>query len=444
MSTPNKLPSFQQACLAADNANAAVYLVGVPATTTPGRLEVHHITLSPTNPNNPNNPNFINSKLISSSQVDPNNNSNNAWTSNSLKACFTYPSSPLLSNPIMVIQFDPYRTQFTSIRPGGIMDAPTNLNMTNLAFVSPRLFTLSGYFGAFEVFNVFTNFATNSAWMGVRLNYTNGVDQVRDSQLTNYPSRTPMIALGTYTSTLSTATQGYSIVFDTTGQGQAYPAIGNATPVLGPQDRILSLGSSYNVNMNGARLTMDAIPVTMANTGFILDKGSDGSTVVYSITPDQSAMLHRVSIAGGPPFSPAMAATALNKQIVTYSNSIGAGPVLNIFDLTTGTWSGPGLADGSSFGSYPGGGGYNSNNQPSQQQEIPIGVIVGGAIGGLVVLTFSFFLYFSIKYRIRGSQQMASNGSASAGMQSHRSGVSSAATRSQVDRKTRQDRKSGF
>ncbi|KAK3839691.1 MAG: hypothetical protein J3R72DRAFT_525184 [Linnemannia gamsii] len=348
----------------------------------------------------------------------------------------------------MVVQFEPYRTQFTSIRPGGMMDAPTNLNTTNLAFVSPRLFTLSGYFGAYEVFNVFTNFATNSAWMGVRLNYTDGIDQVRDSQLTNYPSRTPMFALGTYTSALSTATQGYSVVFDTTGQGQAYPALGNAAPVLGPQDRILSLGSPYNVNMNGAMLTMDAIPVTMANIGFILDKGSDGSTVVYSITPDQSAMLHRVFIAGGPPFLPTMAATALNKQIVTYSNSMGAGPVLNIFDTMTGTWSGPGLADGSSFGSYSGGGGgYNSNSQPSQQQEIPIGVIVGGAIGGLVVLTFSFFLYFSIKYRIRG-QQVGSNGggsggSGSVGMQSHRSGASSAATRSQADRKT-QVRKSGF
>lgn len=43
-------------------------------------------------------------------------------------------------------------------------------NLTNPAFVSPRLFSLSGYFGAYEVFNVFTNFATNSRWVGVRLN----------------------------------------------------------------------------------------------------------------------------------------------------------------------------------------------------------------------------------------------------------------------------------
>lgn len=75
-------------------------------------------------------------------------------------------------------------------------------------------------------------------------------------------------------SSLSTTTQGYSIVFDTTGQGQVYPALGNAAPVLGPQDHILSLGSPYSVNLNGATLTKDAVPVTMANTGYILDKVS--------------------------------------------------------------------------------------------------------------------------------------------------------------------------
>lgn len=157
-------------------------------------------------------------------------------------------------------------------------------------------------------------------------------------------------------------------------------------------------------------------------------------------------MLHRVSIAGGPPFSPFMAAIALNKQIVTYSSNnspLGSmtGPIFNIFDTVTGTWSGPGLMDGSSPASSAGG--YPVYNQSPQQQELPIGAIVGGVIGGLVVLTFSFFLYFSIKYRVRGSQQAASNGSGGGGtgMQSHRSGGSSA-TRSQVDRKT--DRKSGF
>lgn len=94
--------------------------------------------------------------------------------------------------------------------------------------------------------------------------------------------------------------------------------------------------------------------------------------------------------------------------------------------------------DGSSSG-----GGYNGYNQPQQQQEVPLGAIIGGAIGGLVVLTFSFFLYFSIKYRVRGSQQVISSGSGGGGtgMQSYRSGGSST-TRSQVDRKT--DRKSGF
>ncbi|KAF9088034.1 hypothetical protein BGX23_007680 [Mortierella sp. AD031] len=60
-----------------------------------------------------------------------------------------------------------------------------------------------------------------------------------------------------------------------------YPALGNAIPMLSPQDRILTLGPPYNVNMNGASLTMDAIPVTMANTGYILDKFHVGANAHF-------------------------------------------------------------------------------------------------------------------------------------------------------------------
>ncbi|KAF8944168.1 hypothetical protein BGZ47_004564 [Haplosporangium gracile] len=106
----------------------------------------------------------------------------------------------------------------------------------------------------------------------------------------------------------------------------------------------------------------------MANTGYILDKGSDGSMVVYSIAPDQFSMLHRVSIAGGPFFSPFMAATALTKQSATYSSNnspLGSmtGPILNIFNTVTETWSGPRLIDRSS--SSPIAGLYPGYNQPT-------------------------------------------------------------------------------
>src|SRR5689334_10354491 len=116
MSTNNGLPSFQQACLAADNTNSAIHLVGV-STTTPGRLEAHYIPINAnsllTSPI---------SKLIAT-QIDP----TSAWTSNSPKACFTYPSpsfSSSPSNPVMVVQFEPSKTQFTSFRPSdaGTMD----------------------------------------------------------------------------------------------------------------------------------------------------------------------------------------------------------------------------------------------------------------------------------------------------------------------------------
>ena len=91
------------------------------------------------------------------------------------------------------------------------------------------------------------------------------------SLISNYQTRVPLFALGIYTSLLGTATLGYSIVFDATGQRQALPALGNTASVLRPQDLILSLGSPYNFNINGASLTMDAIPAPIANAGYILD-----------------------------------------------------------------------------------------------------------------------------------------------------------------------------
>ncbi|KAF9933454.1 hypothetical protein FBU30_005488 [Linnemannia zychae] len=136
-----------------------------------------------------------------------------------------------------------------------------------------------------------------------------------------------------------------------------------------------------------------------------------------------------------------MATVALNKQIITYSTLTGgnvrlsgSSPILSSFDTITGVWSGPGLADGTLEG-LSDGGGYAS---PPQQQ-VPIGAIIGGVVGRLIALTFAFFLYFNIKYRIHESRRVGSNGSR--GTYSYRFGGSSA-VRSQNN--TRTDSKSGL
>ncbi|KAF9088629.1 hypothetical protein BGX29_000176 [Mortierella sp. GBA35] len=154
--------------------------------------------------------------------------------------------------------------------------------------------------------------------------------------------------------------------------------------------------------MNSIRLSAEAVPVTMTTTGYILDKAPDGSTVVYSITPDISASLQRVSITGGsPPFSASFAATALNKQIITYTPSVPGSPYFNSFDTLTGTWSGPGLLNN--------GNGTNPTSTPTPGPKAPIGAIIGGAVGGVIVIALLVFLF--VRHR-RRDQQKAVEGSA--------------------------------
>ncbi|KAG9064219.1 hypothetical protein KI688_003407 [Linnemannia hyalina] len=118
----------------------------------------------------------------------------------------------------------------------------------------------------------------------------------------------------------------------------------------------------------------------------MIDKfAPDNSTVIYAITPGRSSSLQRVDIKGGsPPFSKSYAATALNKQIITYTPSVSDNPAFNSFDTTAQAWGGPGLM------SNDGGGGGDNPTTP-ESSGTPIGAIVGGAIGGLVVFALVIF-----------------------------------------------------
>ncbi|KAF9104414.1 hypothetical protein BGX29_001941 [Mortierella sp. GBA35] len=370
------IPNYAQPCLAADNANSAVYLVGVPAATV-GRLEINYVSVA-----------NINSPSVSTLgyRVDT-----ESWASGAPKACFTYPSEHQANTGIKVVQFTENRSYMSTIRPDGTIGAATRFLGT--AYTSPKPFTLSGSFAAFDVFSVFTNTTSawsSSRWMALRLSFTEGVPSYREDDLTNYPTMEPLVAVGTYSSVSGNLSKGYSIVFDTAGKGQAFPALGNIDASLNSTMRALTLDAPTNVNMNGITLTKDAIPVTMASTGYILDKAPDGSTVVYSITPEESATLKRVTSTGGtPPFSASMAATALNKQIVIYIPSIEGAPTFNSFDTTTGSWNDSGLITA---------GGSNSATSA-----IPLDAIIGGAVGGLMVIALAMFVV--IRYRRRRSQQ---------------------------------------
>ncbi|KAF9127924.1 hypothetical protein BGW39_005474 [Mortierella sp. 14UC] len=381
------IPNYTQSCLAADNTNSAVYLVGVPASSV-GRLEVNYISVA-----------NINAPSASSLgyRFDT-----EAWASGAPKACFTYPSDTQANSGIKAIQFNENRSYMSTIRPDGTIGNATLFY--GIAYNSRRLFALSGTFRDFDMFNVFTNNTsplTSSRWMGMRLSFTEGVPSYREEVLGNYPTASPLVAVGTYSSFSGNYSKGYSVVFDTAGRGQVFPALGSSVATPTTEEKALALGSPVDVDMSGITLTADAIPVTLASTGFILDKAPDGSTIIYSINPDESATLRRVtSTSGSPPFNAAMAIAALNKQIITYTSSIEGSPKFHSFDTTTGSWAGLGLI---------------ASGNTNAGSSLPMGVVLGSAIGAAMLVVLAVFLI--LRHRRLRQIQKKSTIAASVGQQ---------------------------
>lgn len=91
-----------------------------------------------------------------------------------------------------------------------------------------------------------------------------------------------------------------------------------------------------------------------------------------------------------------MAGAAYGKQIVTYSvPPTGGDPYFNSFDTTSGTWSGSGLIK------LPG----DSTTDSDGKSSTPIGAIVGGVVGGLLVI--AFVVFFFVRRRRQSAEKSA-------------------------------------
>ncbi|KAG0323263.1 hypothetical protein BG000_002683 [Podila horticola] len=387
------VPAYENVCIAPDSSGSAVWLIGV-SVASEGFLEAYNINLS--NINSPT------ATLLT-------NQSNFHWSSQAQKACFNFPGNgPSLNSPIVVQQFGT-QSVFTNVYPNGTIDSPKDFSAAGVpGFVSPKTFSFSGAVRDVNWFTAFTNRRdsfTNSAWAGLRLNGTAAVDSSYDTyaellsvfflltdgatfndyspSLSQYPTDNPLVSVGAYVPTSQSPAQGYHVVFDKVGGGVIYTTLDNAAPINGP-DRVLSLSNPRSVDMNGIVLTTSAVPVTLFNIAYIIDQAPDGSTVIYSINPGQSPKLQHVSVQGNvPPFSPSIAATVLNSQIVVYgaSSSGVSTSTFNSFDMIRGTWSGPGLIKA-----------YDPSSPPSGSSSA-LGAIIGGIIGGLVVIALVAFLF---------------------------------------------------
>ncbi|KAF9142781.1 hypothetical protein BG015_000665 [Linnemannia schmuckeri] len=209
-------------------------------------------------------------------------------------------------------------------------------------------------------------------------------------------SNQALLAVGTYGLYNTTASQGYTTVFDKSGEaGQIQTAAGSLPSGAGNGTQAaVTLGAPMPVNMNGIKLTADAIPVTMETIGYILDKADNGSTVVYSINPSNSSTLNRVYAAGDSlPFSSILAASALYNGILTYSSNRTVAS-FNVFNIKSGKWSGDGLVSAAVV-------------DPNPKPSAPIAAIIGGVVGGLLVIALAMFFFF--RRRRQSAQKSADN-----------------------------------
>ncbi|KAF9139407.1 hypothetical protein BGX30_008011 [Mortierella sp. GBA39] len=377
------IPRYTAACLAADEGNG-IYLVGSPS---PGLIELNFIsdfsakTLD-----------RVGSKLDSS-----------VWSAGAGKACFTYPYPKTANRAIQILQFGSYSTYFSIAYPDGTIESSSFFR--ERAFASPRLFAWSGSLGDYDMFSLVTNYTVPgySNWAGLRLSFLSNTGNTTANTgslfgygLTTFPPADPLLAVGTYTASTGILSSGYTIVFDKTNQGKAYLTSGSTTAFQGSTESVMTLAPYVTVNMNNIVLSADALGVTMAGTAYVLDKVDGGNyTVIYSITPGATFELKQVTTKGGAPlFLPSMAGAAYGKQIVTYSvPPTGGDAYFNSFDTASGTWSGSGLV------MLPG------DSTTDGKSSTPIGAIVGGVVGGLLVIALAVF--FFVRRRRQSAEKSA-------------------------------------
>ncbi|KAF9142783.1 hypothetical protein BG015_000667 [Linnemannia schmuckeri] len=387
------VPVYPRPCLAADEDNNALYLLGVSSTGV-GKIESSYVSLA-----NVNSPSV--KPLGSQTDVD-------AWATNAPKACFTYPADVHPNSPIMLVQYGAFKS-FMSIMSANGEFTPASL-FVGTAFTSPRQFAMVGDSGDFAWFVAQTNVTdpgTKSSWFGVRLNFTAGLGSYIDPDIGIIPTSTPLLSVGTYGSTPSTAWQGNNVVFDIQGGGYIYPTVG----ALNEVSHVITQSAAKAVVMSGISLTAESIPITMEGTGYILDKAADGSTALYSITPTQSSTLQRVTRTGGaPPFNPSMVAVALNKLIVTYSMVNTTTAYFNTFDTTTNAWAGLGLVRDP---------GSSDNSGSSGKSSTPLGAIIGGVVGGLVVIALVAFLFIRNRRKNTAGKDIDGHGTGNGKAEDH-------------------------
>ncbi|KAG0252141.1 hypothetical protein BG011_007182 [Mortierella polycephala] len=376
------VPAYLYPCIAPDSSGLSVYLVGVPAGAD-GRLEVYNVKLS-----NIDLPTII----LVADHTDV-----IYWSATAPKACLFYAGYSDSSNsPVFVQQFGT-KSFITNVYPNGTVGSPASFQ--DKAFISPKLFSWTGSVNNLNwvtgVVNS-TDSSTKSPWTGVRFSAASIVDSVHEFAVSMYPTSDALLSVGSYSPSSNAPAQGYNIVFDNTGGGVIYTALGTTSPTAAPGDHIVTLSNAQPVDMGGIKLTTNAVSLTMTNVAYILDKASDGSTLMYTISPSKSNKLGRIYAEGNvPKFPDYIATTAMGSQVVIYGSSQSGTAIFNSFDTIAGIWTGPNLMKPS-----------DSKPPEPPSSEAPIGAIVGGVIGGLALIALVAFLFIRNRRKRSGKMDL--------------------------------------
>ncbi|KAF9540385.1 hypothetical protein EC957_004331 [Mortierella hygrophila] len=388
MSVP--LPVLSNPCIAAAS-STSVYLIGIPSAME-GHLQVFSIALDAT----------LDSPIavpIGKEQVT------NTWEVQAKMACFSYGAITSPHGTVLLVQVGAMRTDVANLRSSGVFDYPVQIPDSTIK--STKLLTQVGSYSTFAWFTGFTTTNAASAWKGMRFLSTNVSAYISDEQITQAPTKTPFMTVGTYDiSTKSSSTQGYSIVFDSASSGVVYPATGNAESVTGA----VSLSTPIALDMQGITLTNKSIPVTMGNVAYILDEAADSSIVAYTIIPSTTNKLSTISITGrAPSFLTVQSATSLYNKIVVYSVNNSSVPSLNVFDAVTRTWSGPGLIGSGTSKPISGTTGATTmpNNGNDNESRFPVAPVVGGVLALAIVACTMFWI---TRNRRRRRREQGNNG----------------------------------
>ncbi|KAF9423923.1 hypothetical protein BGZ94_008141 [Podila epigama] len=386
----SSLPTFTASCVAPDTAGIP-YLFGVASS---GRLEAHKIDLS-------------NSLAPTSTLVSTATNPTKWSTQSSQLGCYHYAGdAPSTNSRIHILQFGATNLQVYFNPTNGTWAIPVESAIeAGLSYTSPRLYSLAGSTNGWNWFVARTANAAAS-WRGIRA----GAKIDTGPQDLMPGSSAPICTVGAIAQDIPNYGNGFFFSFDQSGSaGTVYRATGNKRPDLNltATEAMLTLSKPSAVNMNNNTLTQDAIPVTAGFAAFIVDKTPSGTIAILSIDPRSADyMLMQAPVKGSSPlFLPGQSVASLNSKIIVYGGESTTGPsnAIHVFDIISGSWSGPLLVD------------------PSQNEEQATGLnpaIIGGAAACFVVL---LVIIIGIIYkRRRSTKQSISRGSTPVENDTHR------------------------